>query len=199
MNKDELPSIVADVWNRLTLGAKDRRSALHTPVVASVDADGRPQQRVMVLRAADKDCRQLRFHTDARTSKVREISDSGRVSILGYDPGAKIQIRASGVGKVETNSEAAETAWQSASLSSRRCYLAPIGPGSQSPEPTSGLPPSLENRVPDLSETLPAREHFAILLVTLDRLEWLYLASDGHRRAAFSWDRHGWTGQWLVP
>jgi pyridoxamine 5'-phosphate oxidase len=199
MITDDLNAVMADIWDRLGSGAKDRHSAFHTPVVASCDHDGTPQQRVMVMRAADQATRKLRFHTDIRTPKVDQIGQSGPVSMLGYDPATKIQIRAYGVGQIEADTPAAEAAWAAASPSSRRCYLAPVAPGRVSSEPTSGLPEHVENRVPDLAETLAGRPNFAILHITLERLEWLYLASDGHRRAAFHWHNNGWQGQWLTP
>jgi pyridoxamine 5'-phosphate oxidase len=199
INKDDLDAILIDSWERLTSGAKDRRSAFHTPVVASVDHCDVPHQRVMVMRAASSESRQLRFHTDVRTPKVQQIGDGGAISVLGYDAAAKIQIRVLGTGRLETQSEVAEHAWDSSSPSSRRCYLAPIAPSSISATPTSGLPSHVEDRVPSFDETLAGRSHFAVLLVTLNRIEWLYLASNGHRRAAFDWRDDRWHGQWLVP
>ena len=196
---DTLDAVLADIWMRLVRGGDDRRSAFHTPVVASVDAEGPPQQRVMVLRKCVEADATMRFHTDLRSAKVGEIAGGARVNVLGYDPAAKIQIRASGLAIVMDKGEVADAAWLASSPSSRRCYLTRYGPGSVTDKPISGLPASLESRVPERSETEAGRINFAVLTVTLDTLEWLYLAHDGHVRARFAHQPDGWSGQWLIP
>lgn len=184
---------------RLVRGGADRKSAFHTPVIASVAADGEPRQRVMVLRKCDQAARTMRFHTDVRSDKVTEIGGGAVVSALGYDPTAKIQIRVSGRASVESEGVVADTAWAASNASSRRCYLASLGPGTVNDEPTSGLPASVEGRVPDIAETEAGRANFAVMMVIVDALEWLYLAHNGHRRARFAWDDGEWRGVWLIP
>lgn len=184
---------------RLVRGGADRKSAFHTPVIASVAANGEPRQRVMVLRKCDQSTRTMRFHTDVRSDKVTEIGDGAVVSVLGYDAIAKIQIRVSGRATVASEGVAADSAWEAANASSRRCYLASLGPGTVDDEPTSGLPTSVEGRVPEMHETEAGRKNFAVMMVTLDALEWLYLAHNGHRRARFVWDDGEWRGMWLIP
>jgi pyridoxamine 5'-phosphate oxidase len=194
-----LDAVLADIWMRLVRGGADRRSAFHTPVVASLDAGGMPQQRVMVLRKCIESDATMRFHTDLRSAKVSEIGDSARVSVLGYDAAAKIQIRAGGRAIVSDAGEVADAAWVASSPSSRRCYLTRYAPGSSTDKPISGLPASLESRVPVRSETEAGRANFAVLMITLDTLEWLYLAHDGHVRARFVQEEGAWKGQWLIP
>jgi pyridoxamine 5'-phosphate oxidase len=199
MNKDDLDAICADIWHRLVRGKADRHSPFHTPIVASVDRTGAPQQRVMVLRKVDQNAGTLRFHTDTRTPKIMQLADNAAVSVIGYDAGAKIQIRVTGTAHASVSGVEADTAWEASAPSSRRCYLAEAAPGTHSAVPISGLPTHVESRVPSVAETAPGRKNFAILSVEIERLEWLYLASDGHRRAAFTRDGTGWSGQWLVP
>lgn len=190
-----------EAWRLLLEGAKDRKSPLHTPAVATVDSDGAPSQRIMVLRDAIQEARTVRFHTDYRASKVADIGSSGPVSILGYHRDAKIQLRLSGVGRVEHDSPACDAAWNEATLYGKRCYLADPAPGSIVEAPVSGLDPSMEGRKPESFEVAPARDNFAILLVEIRKIEWLYLAHTGHRRAVFGWNENSnqWDGQWLVP
>jgi pyridoxamine 5'-phosphate oxidase len=199
IGSDDLESVLADIWARLVRGGADRKSAFHTPVIASVDAHGLPRQRVMVLRKCDEAAMTMRFHTDLRSDKIAEIGGAPVVSVLGYDPAAKIQIRVSGIATIESEGAAANAAWAASNPSSRRCYLAEPGPGSISEHPSSGLPASVENRVPDIAETESGRANFAVMIVTLDSLEWLYLAHDGHRRARFVREDRAWRGVWLIP
>jgi pyridoxamine 5'-phosphate oxidase len=110
-----------------------------------------------------------------------------------------VQLRLSGKACIEHSSAIADTAWAATNPSSRRCYLG-AAPSQPSALPTSGLIADLEGRVPHIDETAPGRANFAVVLAQLDRLEWLYLAHDGHRRAAFLRDTSGvWIGQWLTP
>ena len=196
---DDLDAIHADIWARWTRGGADRRSPFHTPVVASISASSAPEQRVMVLRKADTEAATLRFHTDIRSGKVGQFGVNQRVSVLGYDPHAKIQIRASGMATIAHAGVAADAAWAATSTSGRRCYLADAVPGSSSINATSGLPSVFEKTMPTMIESEMGRTNFAMLLVTVNRLEWLYLAASGHRRAAFTRDGDEWRGTWLVP
>jgi len=198
---DSLDAVLAECLNRLSRAARDRRAAMHTPVVGSVDTAGRPSQRVMVLRAFDRDQAALRFHTDARAAKAGEIGAGAPVSVLCYDPGAKLQLRLSGRGAIETDTAAVDRAWDEATLFARRCYLADPAPGSISTDPVSGLPAAVEGVLPSAEQVAPARPNFAVLAVVLDTIEWLYLAHTGHRRARFrrAAPDAPWQGNWLVP
>jgi pyridoxine/pyridoxamine 5'-phosphate oxidase len=197
--RDDLGTIEADLWVRLGRGKADRKSPWHTTVVGTADGD----LRVMVLRAVDRAAGALRFHTDARSPKVAALAADPRVSLLFYDAGAKLQLRCRGIGVVGTSDAATDAAWAASAATSRRCYLALAAPSSRADAPTSGLSADHESRFPTLAETEAGRGNFATLLVTLDRIDWLYLAHDGHRRALFErpQDQAGapWQAGWLIP
>jgi pyridoxamine 5'-phosphate oxidase len=190
-----------EAWALILDGANNRHSPCHTPVIATTGADGSLQQRVMVLRSADNDTRQLRFHTDIRAHKVNEISASNTVSILFYDAAAKVQLRLSGIGKTRTEGADIDTIWQKADRFARRCYMAEPAPGSVADEPTSGLPKWVQGIKPEEVDLVHARVNFAILHIEINRIEWLYLAATGHRRARWEWNSEMriWDGRWLVP
>jgi len=197
---DDLDGSLAAAKTIISHGAKDRRSPAHHPVVSTVDAHGQPQQRVMILRAADWENSELRFHTDARSMKVAEVAANARSSLLIYDEPRKIQLRLQGTARIGGKDET-DTAWHDSTLFARRCYLADPAPGSASAEPASGLAPDMEGAMPDEDDVAPARENFAILLIAVDSIEWLYLANTGHRRARFIRDTASdiWRSTWLVP
>jgi pyridoxamine 5'-phosphate oxidase len=197
--REDLDFILTDIWTRWGRGAVDRRSSFHTPVIGTVSPRGSPEQRVMVLRHIDRVAGTLRFHTDIRSTKVGQIEAQRIVSVLAYDPGAKIQLRGSGSATVVQTSPLADAAWAATAPSGRRSYLTTLPPGTVSHAATSGLPIAFEQVVPTLSESEAGRANFAIVVVTLDRLEWLHLASTGHRRAAFTRSDRGWDGAWLIP
>lgn len=197
---DDLALSLAETQRIISDGAKNRRAAAHHPVVATVHADGVPQQRVMILRDVDWTSRELRFHTDRRSAKVSQISTGPLASILIYDEPSKVQLRITGSIRIETGG-IAEAAWASSTTFARRCYMAEFAPGSVSAIPTSGLPEWIEGKQPEEIQLNDARGNFAALIVTIDSLEWLYLANVGHRRAHWQWDDTAldWSGCWLVP
>ena len=193
---DTLDDALADCRNRLIRAPRDRKAPMHTPVIVTGDVDA----RVMVLRAFDAAAWSLRLHTDSRAPKAQVIADDPRVAVLFYDKGAKVQIRARGMGAILRDGDAVEAAWAASTNFARRCYLGE-GPGAVSGTPTSGLPSEFERTEPDDTQLLPARENFALLKITLTALDWLYLAHTGHVRAQFA--RHDpampWEGQWVSP
>lgn len=198
---NDLKLSLEQAWQLLREGASDRHSPLHTPAVATVTSAGTPSQRIMVMRAVDQESRQLRFNSDARGSKVTEIGKQAGVSVLGYHVDAKVQLRLSGKALVRSTGPEVDAAWEQASLYGQRCYLAEPGPGSRVDAPSSGLDPVMEGVKPTPEQVRPARAHFAILHVEVERIEWLYLAHRGHRRAVFEWHAaaNRWDGSWLVP
>ena len=136
----------------------------------------------------------MRFHTDARAPKAQLIGAGAPVGVLFYDREARLQIRCHGEGRIEREGAAVDAAWSASSAFARRCYLGDA-PGELSDEATSGLPAEVEGRVPEEGLLAPARANFALLLVRVDRFDWLHLAHDGHRRARFD----GEGARWLAP
>ncbi len=187
---EDLNAIRADISRRLIQGASDRRSPVHTPVVATADADA----RVMVLRAFDPEMWTLRFHTDARSPKVAVIDADPRIGVLAYDREAKVQLRLRGRGRIERSGDIVDAAWENSTNFARRCYLG-SGPGEISQGPTSGLPSDYEGTEPPEEELVPARENFALLLIEIEEADWFSLAHSGHRRALFIGDK----GRWISP
>jgi pyridoxamine 5'-phosphate oxidase len=192
----ELAAALDTAWRLLGRGGADRRSPMHTPVVASI-ADGVPDARVMVLRHADRATATLRFHTDARSPKCAAL-DGGPVSVLAYHPGEAIQLRIGGTARVDRDGPMVDAIWAQSTPFARRCYMVEAAPGTPLPGPGSGLPGWVEGRRPTEAELVPARANFAILLVTITQIDWLHLAQSGHRRARFS-VTNGWQGEWCLP
>lgn len=192
---DALEDVLGDVTNRLIRAAKDRKSALHVPAVVTSDVDA----RTMVLRGFDRSAWTLRFHTDTRAPKVAAIAADPRMAVLFYDQGAKLQLRVRGTGAILRDDPLTDAAWANSDNFARRCYLGE-GPGASGDAPFSGLPPEFEGTEPSDEQLLPARAHFAVLLITLAEIDWLYLAHTGHVRAQFARGPDGgWEGRWVSP
>ncbi|SEA52004.1 pyridoxamine 5'-phosphate oxidase family protein [Rubrimonas cliftonensis] len=195
---DDLDESLAEAWRLLARGAADRRSAMHVAQLASVGLDGGARLRSVVLRGAERAARRLRVHTDARSTKAEEIAREARVELCAYDPRAKIQVRARGTAVVAADGPEADAAWAGSSPGSRLCYRA-LPPGAALNAPREGDPTAAMRAAP----LEAGRENFRAVLLTVDRVEWLYLAARGHRRAVFDWRGQvrgeGWTGRWVAP
>lgn len=190
--------ILGQIWQLLVRGGADRRSPLHTPVVASITKTGAPDARVMVLRKAFPADAALRFHTDGRSPKCLEL-DGRPVCVLGYHPGENIQLRIHGHAAIMRDGEDVDTAWDASTPFARRCYMAEQAPGTFLPGPASGLPAHIEGQQPTLDQIAPARPNFALLRIEVQSIDWLHLANTGHRRARFTRNASEWSAQWLAP
>ena len=187
---DNLADVRSDIDTRLVQAAQDWHCPMHTPVVATADAD----VRIMVLRHYDPVQSVLRFHTDARAPKSAVIGEGAPVGVLFYDQPQKVQIRCRGIGRIVRGGAEVEAAWQASSRFARRCYLGE-GPGVASPVATSGLPEAFEGIEPDEDDLITARANFALLLVRIESFDWFHLAHTGHCRAVF--DQDG--ARWVTP
>jgi general stress protein 26 len=192
---DRLADLPADTARRLAQAVRDRDAAMHAPVVVTSDGDA----RIMVLRAADPTLAALRFHTDARSPKLAQFAADPRLTILAYDPHDRVQLRLTGLARVEQTGLVADAAWAAASALNRRCYLAQIGPGGALAAPGSALPADLQHRRPTLAETEAGRANFAVIVATITAIDWLQLGRDGGMRAQLHRAGDAWQGAWVAP
>lgn len=191
---DDLDGSLDEAWRLISRGVKDRRSPFHTPTVATRGLDGSPSVRTVVLRAASRADGFVRFHTDQRSSKVAELDADNRLAIHFYDPGSKVQVRLSGRATVHRDTAMAQEAWVATRLFSRECYRVTKAPGANVDDPAAVVfdAPGADGE--------GGRDAFCAVVLSVESLEWLYLAAQGHRRARFLRDTDAtWYGNWLVP
>ena len=85
-------NVYQELWQ--SLGAATRsRSPFTMMQLATIGMDGAPKVRTIVIRQVDETHSTLSFVTDVRSPKIAEIRLDPRVSLVGYDPQAGIQIR----------------------------------------------------------------------------------------------------------
>jgi hypothetical protein len=111
----------------------------------------------------------------------------------------KIQIRVEGTATLHADDTLADLQWENSPLSSRRCYLAEPGPGSESAGPVSGIPGSIEGRVPTEEEAEGGRKNFCAVKIKVHKIDWLYLSSSGHIRAEFKLKDGKVNAGWIIP
>lgn len=190
-----LPTILADIpphfWTVMAAGVGDRNHPAHVPTVATIAADGAPRMRSMVLRGCDPEARQLRFHTDRRAAKHADLAADPRIAIHVYDALGRAQWRATGACRIHQGDAVARAAWDGAATMSRQCYRVAPAPGTR----IAG-----DGDFDLAALTLEdGFAQFAVLVVTLQEIEWLHLRHGGHRRALFQWREAAWQGAWCVP
>lgn len=193
-----LAEVLDDAWQRLERGARDRRSGFHTGVLATLGDDG-PDARTVVLRGADREQAQLRFHSDARAAKLAQLARCAEACFVAYQSPVQLRLRGT-IGVYGPGDPICDAAWASTRPGSRRCYLVEPAPGARLEGAGDGLPEQLRERAPLPSETEAGRENFRVLRLEVRTLDWLWLAARGHRRARFSRQAgEPWIASWCVP
>lgn len=180
---ETLSALHDQVWTRLIRGVHDRRAAARHPTLATVSADGTPQARTIVLRAADRCAASLRFYTDRQSAKVAELRAQPKASLHIWDNSAHLQMRL--LADVSFVMDEDVTAiWASLPEVARHSY-------GSTPAPGQPLRDALDyQKTPD-----PAA--FIVGVLALQEMDILHLGPQ-HRRARFSRAK-GWQGVWCAP
>ena len=197
-NWDTLEGVWAGIDNMLTRGLSHYNDSFHWPVLGTVGKHG-CSQRSVILRGYRQNDRLLICHTDARAAKAQEIEQDSRVSWLFYHPKKKIQLRITGLATLHTDDQFADEQWAAASKTNRLNYSTSEAPGTVIPEPSTGLPELLLNKLPTLLQSESARINFMSISCQFDNLDWLLLSPLGNRRARFQWIGGKMTACWVVP
>ena len=194
-NKD---LIFDEIWTLLARGVVDRSEDFRLPTVI-VNKGEFSDGRIVVLRGAFKDKRVLRFHTDLRSSKIDALKKNNNIYFLFYNKKRKIQVRAKGIATIHYQDEVTKEAWKKTQVISRKCYLASQAPGSVSDTPHPGYPKELEGKNPKIEDTEIGFDNFCVIESKIDEMEWLYLASQGHRRAKILISGSNIQTFWVTP
>jgi 3-hydroxyisobutyrate dehydrogenase len=191
-----LVELEQDCWSRLVTGAKKSRSPFHTPSIATL-ANGEVSLRTVVLRKTLPEERELRFHTDIRSPKWNELLINPSISALFYDSEERIQLRVKGKAVLHHRNDMTAKAWETTSLSSRKCYLTLHNPSSFTDSSTSGLSEDMEQENYTLAESEVGYTNFGIVSIQVQSIDWLWLNHAGHRRAFFDYSDGSF--QWMIP
>ena len=194
---EDFNEIKEKIWSMLDDAPTNRNSPFRIPVFICGDQndfDG----RIVVLRKLDQSTNRLQFHSDVRSDKILKLKNNKNASMLFYDKEEKIQVRLKVECAVNHDNKITKESWLKTRHMSRKCYLLDNGPGTESPEPTSGLKSELDNFEFTMEQSEEGYKNFTVIHCKIKSIEWLYLAAKGHRRAKFEF---GDTNKeyWLVP
>ena len=184
------------IWLMLDDAIINRSSPFRIPVFICGDQndfDG----RIVVLRKSDKLNNVVQYHSDIRSDKINKLKKNKNAAMLFYDKEEKIQIRLKVECIINHNNEITKASWLKTGHMSRKCYLVDNGPGTESPIPTSGLKPELDNFEFTMEQSEVGYKNFTVIQCKIKSMEWLYLAAKGHRRAKFDLENN--KEYWVVP
>ena len=195
---NDLDKTYLKIWSLLENGLAKRDASFHIPVFINGNQnifDG----RIVVLRGISQKERKIWFHSDIRSSKVKIIKSNPQASLLFYDKSEKIQLRIGGTTKINYKNDIAKESWKKTAHMSRQCYLGEFAPGSIASKPTSGLSKMIDNSEYSIEESEIGYKNFCVIECFILSIEWLYLASKGHRRAKFFLKDNQVDKKWLIP
>ena len=193
---EDFNEIKKKIWSMLDDAVTNRSSQFRIPVFVcgnQSDFDG----RIVVLRKSVQSNNLIQFHSDIRSDKIAKLKNNNNASMLFYDKEEKIQVRLKVECIINHNNEVTKESWSKTGHISRKCYLVDNGPGTESPAPTSGLKPELDNFEFTMEQSEEGYKNFTVIQFKIKSMEWLYLAAKGHRRARF--DLINNKESWLVP
>tara|TARA_B100001175_G_scaffold308322_1_gene308616 strand:+ start:5548 stop:6135 length:588 start_codon:yes stop_codon:yes gene_type:complete len=190
-----LKNIHSQVWEDFKDGVKNTKSSFHFPVISTIDKDGFPSSRTVVLRKIDKKNKIISFNTDIRSNKWNEIINNNKVSVSIYDTSKKTQIRILGKALVNYKNKIWESAWNSTPRMSRECYSTPYSPSTVISKPEDI---DLNLKKIKTEDYEKYKINFGRIDIHIYSLDWLYLVHSGHRRAKFIYDKEV-SMVWIAP
>lgn len=190
---DSLELALENALNKLQKAVKKRNDDLHLLNVVTVDEQNRPNTRNVVLRDFSIENLTIRFHTDKRSSKIKDIKLNKDICLIGYDKRAKLQIRIDAEAYSIDDKEILLEIWQKMYPMSRECYRVAKSPGDK----IESLAEIKFNE--DNDSNLVGFDNFAAVQCNIKSMEILYLSHTGHIRAKYNNINGILKGEWLVP
>ncbi len=190
---DSLELALENALNKLQKAVKKRNDDLHLLNVVTVDEKNRPNTRNVVLRDFSIENLTIRFHTDKRSSKIKDIKLNKDICLIGYDKRAKLQIRIDAEAYSIDDKEILLEIWQKMYPMSRECYRVAKSPGDK----IESLAEIKFNE--DNDSNLVGFDNFAAVQCNIKSMEILYLSHTGHIRAKYNNVNGILKGEWLVP
>ena len=185
--------ILTGIWRTLSRGVADAKHDWHWPVLGTIQTAPEGLQscsRIVVLRAFDASTRLIEIHSDSRAQKIAQLqlgsesgtgsdTQSGSASLLFYDARSRTQVRVQATASVAIDNAISQAAWNKLPEHGRTQYLGLNAPGTALSEAPQGE-----------ALVLGTKAHFAVIHLTIESIDWLVLAREGHQRARFVWDKN---------
>lgn len=193
-NITNLASLHQYSWDQFQRAANDPKHAFREICLATQGRGDAVDQRMVILRFAQRSSATLHIYSDVRAAKVAQIRARPGVHVLAWDPRKRLQIRLKAIASLHHNVALSQQAWQDLSTNARSLYSADPAPG----------------KVVSLAEGFAAYEHppetdteawqsnFCLISLQVEEMECLVLRRSKHLRARYL-ASNDWKGNWLVP
>ena len=173
----------------LEASVRDKQGDLRNVQLATVSPDGHPAVRTLVLRRFERSPPHAEMHSDARTDKVRDIANDGRVVVLAWSAEEHLQLRFEGTATLRRDDKIARSRWDALSPNARNTYglRAASGRPIDDPEDLEHLPEAEQFR------------QFTVILVSFASVDILRLEPDGRQtRAIGRFSSDGVAANWVA-
>lgn len=207
-----------EAWSILGAAVKDPKSPFRYLTLCTIADGDVPRARLLVLRDVVMRERRLEFHTDIRSPKWRELNANACVTVLGFDPGQRLQLRLEGTASLYgTECDENQIAWSALSPWTQRTYCGgppgdPLATGDTGTTDTGTQDMSTQDMgnpkpsAPDSggkthARTDLGRERFGVIVFQATSLDWFQLERANNRRALFKYGDPGTepAATWMMP
>ncbi|WP_194852078.1 pyridoxamine 5'-phosphate oxidase family protein [Nonlabens antarcticus] len=181
-----LDDYFSDLKHDLRGALSKRNHPFKYAYLSTVDENLQPRARTIVVREISENLECTLF-TDSRTTKVHQLKNIPKASLLFYNSKSLRQIRIDGVLEPITDEKLIKHLFSKVTDKSIKDY-------------TTSLPPGSIIKNPDHVEYMETSEnHFLPLRLVPVSIELLQLKRPNHLRALYTRIDEEWQGQWLVP
>ncbi|MGA1030338.1 MAG: pyridoxamine 5'-phosphate oxidase family protein [Flavobacteriaceae bacterium] len=180
MTLETLFNLAKDHWIR---AKNDKKHPFRYFTLATVNAEGLPKTRMVVLRDFDVQHFTFTLYTDARSNKVKDLQHQKNVQLFFYHPKKQMQL----IVEAElVQQDAPKALFLKLPPSAQKDYTTSLAPGSL-----------LEPEIELLYES--HQNYFMRLVFEAKTIEILQLSRPQHQRARFIAGSQGWKKDFLVP
>ena len=168
---ETLENVRESIDFHLSEGVKNRNSDFRTFTLCT--SKEVPAGRTVVLRGYNAKDGIITLHSNYHAEKIIELNSNSRACCVFYSKAKKIQIRCFGNAVINHNNHRTSQAWNNMSEMSKECYFQNPNPGNTIDKYNSFT----KNIINEESDS------FAVIDIEIDKIDWLYLKREGHRRA----------------
>ena len=168
---ETLENVVENIKLCMRDGVNNRKSDFRTFTLCS--GKEKISGRTVVLRGFDINKNIIIFHSNYTSDKINEIAENPKVCCVFYSKKNKLQIRCFGIAKINYKNNQTRTSWNKMNDMSKECYFQNPLPGTKLKNFDSFTTHSSNNE----------SDHFSVITIEIDVIDWLYLKREGHRRA----------------
>ncbi|MNM25769.1 pyridoxamine 5'-phosphate oxidase [compost metagenome] len=183
-----LDDLLQCIWAQLAIPVGPVRNRYRLMQLSTVDEQGWPVSRTVVLRDVDVSAGALYFYADRRSAKCTQIAAEPRVALTALSPCGLTQVRMQGLASLVEDIGQRQRCWSAARDKTQALFRHGAVPGQVVESPESAYACSQDGF-----------EHFALMCIEAQTVEWLDLTQPVQQRARFRRNEGLWQSSWLAP